>query len=232
MRQLKFMAAALMAVFSLAAITAATASAAATLPNVLPEGTSLAPITSTGTSGPTKFGSGALEIKSKKSTSKQLIALPKLGTFDVLFEGSTDAAGTLCIGLGDTEEGSILALGTFHYFDYNRGGELLVAVGFLLLPVHFSCGSAILVIVQGCVAGAITTPVNTLSKTLEVFLTAKSGDNEIITVLNAENEKAFACQLLASVNEGAFELSSQSQTQVLLGFKKGSTAEEILVMPL
>jgi hypothetical protein len=103
---------------------------------------------------------------------------------------------------------------------------------FLLKIVHFSCGSSVLVIVDGCVAGGITTPVNTLSKTLTVGLTSKSGDNEIIKVFNQENTAEENCELRSSQNEAEFKLSTEEVTGVSLGFKKGSTAEEVLVMPL
>jgi hypothetical protein len=233
MRRLKFIGAAIMALLSLAAITAATASAAATAPNVLPEASELAPITFTGTSGATKFGDGIEEIKSTESKSLSTQNSLKLGTFDVLYIGSKDVLGEACTGLNTGEEkGSILVLGTFHVVDYKVGTELKVGVTFLIKPVHFSCGSAILVIVHGCVAAGINTPSNTLSKTLVFGLTSKSGDNEIIKVLNAENTAEENCELTASQNEGEFKLSSQNQTQTNLGFKKGSTAEEILVMPL
>jgi hypothetical protein len=87
-------------------------------------------------------------------------------------------------------------------------------------------------IVEGCVAGGITTPINALSKTLTVTLTAISGDNEIITVLNQENTAEENCELKGSTNEGEFKLSYYEATGVSLGFKKLSTQEEILVMPL
>jgi hypothetical protein len=232
MRQLKFVATAVTAVFSLAAVTAAMASAAATLPNVLPEATALEPITSTGSSGKSAFGDGLEQVTSEKSKAKELQVLLKLGTFDLLLEGTKDELGTACTGLEDTETGSILVLGTFHYFDFNRGGQLLVAVGLLLLPVHFSCGSAILVIEHGCLAGAINTPLNTTSSSLTIGLTQKSGNNEIITVLNAENTAAFNCEFLASQNEAEFKLSSQERLLTLLGFKLGTKAISVLVMPL
>jgi hypothetical protein len=232
MRRLKFIGAAIMALLSLAAITAATASAAATAPNVLPEASAEEPITFTGSSGKTKFGNGVLSIKSEKSVSLSTQNSLKLGTFDVLYEETKDTLGSTCTGLNTGETaGSILVLGTFHIVDYKVGTELKVGVTFLIKPVHFSCGATLL-IVHGCVAAGINTPVNTLSKTLVFGLTQKSGDNEIIKVLNAENEKEESCELTASEGGGAFKLSSQEQEQVNLGFKKGSTAEEILVMPL
>jgi hypothetical protein len=233
MRRLKFIGAAIMALLALTAITAATASAAATAPNVLPEASASEPVTFTGSSGKTKFGNGIEVISSEKSVSLSTQNSLKLGTFDLLFESVKDVLGTTCTGLNTGEkEGSILVLGTFHVVDYKVGTELKVGITFLLKPAHFSCGSSILIIVHGCVAGGINTPVNTLSKTLSFGLTAKSGDNEIIKVLNAENTAEENCELTASQNEGEFKLSSQEQTQTNLGFKKGSTAEEILVMPL
>jgi hypothetical protein len=231
MKRFKFVGLALMAAFAFTAIAAATASAAATLPNVLPAGSASEPVNFTGSSAKTTFGDGIEKVTSEASTSTASGNAAKSGTFNVLFKESKDILGTTCTGLNSGEtSGDISVSGTFHVVDYGTKDE--VGNTFLLKTVHFSCGSSILVIVQGCVAGAITTPVNTLSKTLTVQLTAKSGDNEIIKVFNTENTAEENCELKASQNEAEFKLSSQEQKQVSLGFKKGSTAEEILVMPL
>jgi hypothetical protein len=210
----------MMAAIAITMVVAATASAAE-------------PLNSTGSSAKATFGDGLETITSTESKSTGSANAAKSGTFAALFVGVKDVLGTACTGLATGEsEGSISISGTFHVVAYKKGTELLTGATFLLKLVHFSCGSSLLVVVRGCVAGAITTPPNTLSKTLTTVLTAKSGDNEIIAVLNEANTAEENCELQASQNEGAFKLASAEIVGTSLGFKKGKTAEEVLVMPL
>ena len=124
-------------------------------------------------------------------------------------------------------------LGTYHLRDYkNSAGVLKIANIFLLLPVHFSCATT-LVVVSGCVAGAAT-PENVLTKTLTVSLKATSNgkDNEVVTVLNEENTANELCQLLAKEGSAATKLSVQVQESTLTGFKQNGSEVTILLMPL
>jgi hypothetical protein len=218
---------------ALVMMAAATATAAS-LPSILPTASGGEPVTFTGSSGKSTFGDGLEKVTSEKSTSTGSGNATKAGTFNIIFKESKDVLGTACTGLTSGEtSGNIEATGTFHVLDYNSGSKKeLVADAFSLATVHFSCGSSILVIIHGSVVGAVTTPVNTLGKTLTVQFSAKSGDNEIIKVLNEENSAEENCELTASQNEGEFKLGDLEATETLLGFKKGATAVEILVMPL
>jgi hypothetical protein len=235
MKQVKILGAAFIAILALTSIAASLAQAAATLPSVLP---TAGPgekeiVSATTSSGTSTFGNGLLEITSSTSTGTQTGNAAKLGSFDVLFEKTASVLGPVCTGLSDTTKGSVLVLGTFHIRDYKEGTNLRTAAIFLLLPVHFECEGVALVVVSGCVAGALT-PENVLTKTLTAKL-AKNGsknDNVIITVLNETNTAEEACQLLASENGGAFKLSNEVTTQLITGFKQNGAEVTVLVMPL
>jgi hypothetical protein len=232
MKQIKFLGAAIVAVLALACTLSATASAEMA-PNVLPLGTETNPLTGTSSSAVSTFGNGLLKVESKKSEGTFSGTSEKLGTFDALFLESKDTLGRTCTGLNDTTAGSILALGTFHIRDYkNAANELKTAIIFLLSPeVHFECGT-LLVVVKGCVAGALT-PESTLSTSLTATL-AKNGslnDNIIVKVENEALTGEENCELLSKTDEGAFELSAEVTTQTLTGFKQGGSAVTVLVMP-
>ena len=231
MRKLKFLGAAFIAMLAFTSIAASLAQAAE--PNILPEGTAAAPLTAESSSGTSVFGSSILEVSSAKSEGTLSGNSPKLGSFQVQFlESKNVATGVKCTGLSSLDgTGVILVQGTFHIRDYKAAGALKTAAIFLLLPVHFSCGPT-LVIVLGCVAGALT-PESTLAKTLTVTLAVSGKDNTIITVLNEANSAEEACQLLFAAEGGStFKLSSEATTQTLTNFKKGGAAVEVLVMPL
>jgi hypothetical protein len=204
-------------------------------PNVLPEATGALPVTSKSSSGKSTFGNGLLELTSSTSKGTQTGNTLKSGSFKIELEGTKSIIGSVCTGLSDTgKAGLVLVAGTFHIRDYKEGASLKTAEILLLEPVHFECEGGILLVILGCVAGALT-PENVLTKTLTARL-AKNGsknDNVIITVLKETNEGEEACQLLASENSGAFKLSNMVTTQTLTGFaQNGVTNIEVLVMPL
>jgi hypothetical protein len=236
MKQVKLASLTFMATLALTGIAAATASAEEK-PNILPEATAKAPITGTILStGATTFGNGILDIEAAKDEGTFEMNNPKLGLFDLLFlEFESVTAGTKCTGLHDTDEGSVLLLGTFHVRDYKEATNLRTALIYLLLPVHFTCGVAVpvLIVLSGCVAGALT-PENVLTKVLSVLLKEGSNgkDNAIITVLNEANTKEEACQLLAKEGSGATKLAKLVTHEELLGFLQNSKPIEVLVMPL
>jgi hypothetical protein len=231
MRQFKLLSLAFMAVLSLTG--AITAAASATEPNILPEGTALAPLTGTSSSGLSSFGNGVITVESPASTGTFEGTSAKLGNFDALFTGS-HLSGTevKCTGLNDTTPGSILAKGTFHIRDYKKGTELRTAIIFLISPeIHFECGE-LLVIVKGCVAAALTPDNNTLVTSLTATLAKTAGDNQIVKVLNEANTAEENCELLSKEGAGVFKLSSEVTTQTLTGFKQSGSAVTVLVMPL
>jgi hypothetical protein len=223
------------ATLTLTAITTATAQAAATLPNLLPTagpGTTEI-ISATTSSGKSTFGNGILEISSSTSKGTATMNALKLGSFDALLENTKSVLGPVCTGLSDTTKGSILILGTFHLRDYKEGTNLRIADIILLLPVHFECEGGILVVVLGCLAGALT-PENVLTKTLtnSYVKNGTRNDNVIITVLNETNTAEEACQLLASENSGTFKLSNFVSTQIVSGMKQNGAEITVLLMPL
>jgi len=201
------------------------------LPNVLPEGTAEKPVTATTKNGTSTFGNGILELTSPKALGSQSGNSAKLGRFTTTFEGVENRLTSIkCTGLSNATEGQVTVNGTFHIRDYNNSaGELKTASIQLLAPVHFECGS-ILVVVSGCVAGALT-PENLLTKTLTLTIAKTGSDNTIITVLNEEDTTKELCQLLAKEGTGATKLSAQTQTVEIELFKQ-SGAIEVLVMPL
>jgi hypothetical protein len=231
MKRIKLVGIAIVAVLSLAASLAASASAA-TVPNVLPAGTAAEPVTATTSSGESEFGNGFIKLTSKKSTGTQSDNSTKLGSFTNKFKETKDTLGSACKGSKDTEAETVTVSGTFHIRDYKEGTSLRTATIFLLHEAKFSCGS-LEVTTVGCVAGALT-PENTKTKTLSVTV-ARNGtlnDQKIVTILNESNTENETCQLLSKMGAGALELSSQVQTSTVTEFKKNGAAVEVEVMPL
>jgi hypothetical protein len=231
MKQIKLLGLAFMAVVAFTSIAAAVASAA-TIPNVLPLGTAEKPVTATTAAGSSTFGNGLLELVSPSGTGSQSGNSAKLGSFTTTFKTvESKLVGTKCTGLSNTAgSDEITVNGTFHIRDYKSGTELKTASILLLAPVHFECAS-ILVIVSGCVAGALT-PENKLTKTLTLTLAKTGKDNNIVTVLNEENTANELCQLLSKTGSEATVLSAQTGTITINGFKQGTESPEVLVMPL
>jgi len=238
MKQVKLFGMALIAILSLAGLIAA-ASNAATLPSMLPEaGPGAEHILVAFTSAESKLGGSFEGVKSKKDEGTLEINSLKLGLFDILFLETKDAIGTTCTGLNDTTAGSVLALGTFHIRDYTTsGGALLTAADILLIPVHFSCGGT-LVVVSGCVLGAMS-PENTKLKGggLSIKFEKASGkeDNALITVLNEGNTASENCELLSenSINTTTKLVFEETTEGLLPAFRNGTGTEiEIEVMRL
>jgi hypothetical protein len=231
MKRIKLLGLALIAMLSLSGLIAAASQAVATLPSALPEATFTKTIKSQNKSGKTTFGSGVLELASPSSSGTQEGFAPKLGLFIVVFkEVESVNLGVKCTGLTRLTAGEVEVLGTYHIRDYNIHGVLHIANIFLLLPVHFTCLTT-LVVVSGCVAGQAT-PESTLTKTITITLTKVGNDNEIITVLNEEATANELCQLLAKEGTNETKLSIQTQTSELTGFEQNKEAITILLMPL
>jgi len=233
MKHLNTLGLTLIATLALTATLAATANAAATLPSLLPAaGAGEAHVLSSFTSKKSIFNGSIEAITSEKDEGTLEGTSLKLGLLDILFLEYKDALGTACIGLNDTVSGSLLWLGTYHLKDYNAGPTLRTALVILLTPVHFECGSAISMVISGCVAGTLT-PENAKTKTLTAALLKKGEDNTIITVLNEEHTATELCLFLSVTNGGATKLSSEETTETITNFKGGAiTNGEVEVMRL
>jgi hypothetical protein len=232
MKQIKLLSLAVMAVFALTGLMAASASAEQ-LPNVLPTaGTGAAKEVKANTSSKTaEFGNGLLKITSPKSSGTQTGNATKLGFYKTTFVEAKDTLGRKCT-TGTETAGTIISEGTFHTRDYKKGAELATASVLLVKEQTFKCGE-LEIKVKGCVAGQLT-PENTLTKTLTLHLEheGSKNDEKIITVLNEANTANELCELLSSSDGKAFELSSQQQEVAITEFKQNGAAVEELVMKL
>jgi hypothetical protein len=157
MRRFTLLGLALMA--ALAAASAISASAfALELPENLPASTTR---TWTGASeGEPEFkteGGTPVICTSATAEGTETSSKPPLGLFHIHFLGckSEIAKGTTvkCTDLNHLTAGELLMLGTWHLvWDRKAGGsftELTTAVLFLVEPVHVSCSSLILIVLQG-----------------------------------------------------------------------------------
>jgi hypothetical protein len=234
MRRVKILSMAFMAVFALAGLMAASASAVATLPNILPLGEETNPLEGIAKTGKSVFGSGGLSLTSAEAEGKFTGNAAKLGKFKELYKGVRGITGEICTGKGDAA-GTVESTGTYHVRDWQgpNGKSLVVSLIFLVIPLTIECQEGgPKVVVNGCVAGRLT-PEGKLTKTLTLKLNegATKGDEEIITLLNEELTKSENCELKSSTNGGAFALSAQTQTTTLSEVKKAKAAVEVLVMP-
>lgn len=222
MKRWRLFGTAYVAVLSIAAIAAGSASAA--FPNALPTGFAY-----NETSGTAEFGSGITAIKSSLGKGKGASTSEKDGTFEQVFESSKDQLGSTCTGLSDKVPGSITVTGETH-FRWNTA-KTVVFILYLLKEVHFSCGTT-LIKVKGCVAGEYASSLNTPIKTATVHFVVVTGDNVPVTVENAANTGTENCELKAEINDTAPTLSSERVTETLQGFSKGlgGVGNEIEVM--
>jgi hypothetical protein len=158
MRRFTLLGLALMAVFALLAAVSSSAFALE-LPENLPASTTR---TWTGASeGKPEFKmEGVTPIICEEATTAEgteTTSKPPLGLFHIHVVGchAEISKGTVvkCTDLNHLTAGGILVLGTWHLvWDRKAGGsftELTTAVLFLVEPVHFSCSSLILIVVQG-----------------------------------------------------------------------------------
>jgi hypothetical protein len=200
MQRVKVMILAMMAVFALSAVVAATASATPEALNA--EGKPTA-VTFSGTSNKvTKLSilkSSLIVECATTNTEGELEATGKLGPFHLHFEGCKTNAGGECTGLGDAAK-SILALGTLHLAANVVLSELpALTVGYILFLVehtHFTCtvlGFSKLVLVLGEVLCKVT-PINVLTATLTVKCEkGKENGDPLVTLY--ENDKNVAVTL-------------------------------------
>jgi hypothetical protein len=233
MRKLRMLGVALVALFVVGAVAAATSSAV--LPISLPLATSANPVKFIDKSGRGTFrtlSGTVVNATSDESTGEYLSTA--LGEFDVLFLGAT-SSGLSCTGLPDTVTGSILTLGTFHLVYLLWLTAKHVGVAFLLNEVHFTCGGLVLVRVRGCVIGLLL-PVNTPVATTGHYTvtlkqsTATSGDQEYTTYLNEENNGSVTCKLESSTGTGAFESAAEETEEEIEKATQGGTAVATEIM--
>jgi len=201
--------------------------------NILPLGTSSAPITSHSESGESIFGTkGLTEVNSKTSlgTAESTGELGNSGGFSETFYTVKQPLLGTCTGVG-AQSGTVPVRGTYKDVDAALAGKLIAAVLFLLTQVEFSCGSTA-VAVAGCVAGEVT-PLEKLTTSLTVTLAiAGSPADNVITSYLTSSGLQEPCELLAKVGAGSTELSAQETTQTLSEFKQSGKAIEVLAMGL
>jgi hypothetical protein len=219
----------LVLVAALVALNAiAVLSASAENTKMLPEGTAASPVTFTATSGEGSFESASgIEVKCKTDSATGEATSANLGAFHITFTGCTSLLGSTCTGLGDAS-GTLLWLGTFHFWLYKNGEKLSAALVYLINPVHFEC-AGVLTIIEGCVAGGVT-PLESLTTSLTNTLERTKSKQEITKVLPQESTKEIACELSQKTSEGAAGAFAVRTVEHISGFKKGGGAVTVLFM--
>jgi len=223
MHRLKILGVALMAVFVLAAVASATASAAVV---VLPEKEEK--WTGESGKGSLEVLKGAAVVTCAKDKSEGTFEATKpLGTFHIDFEGCK-ASIVACTGLGEAKE-VILTLGTTHMVFDKLAAKLSengVGVLFLVETTHFECLGKLFV-VSGQVLCLIK-PVEKLAKHFEIVCEKgkESGDPGETVYWNEEGKEVKMGEelLLTSENEKPGVMSGENTTALIL------TTNEILIM--
>jgi hypothetical protein len=227
MKRFQTFGAALLAVFALAAVAVATASAAT------PEALSEFPNTFTGTSGAgaleQKNGSLAIQCSSDKSSGS--LTSSKAGTYAIDFEGCKTSLGGECHSEGDLEK-IILVSGTFSIVYVLKPPTTHTGILFLLSQFHITCivgGLTTLVLVRthnGGVLGLIE-PVNTKTKAFKINVTkaAKGVQSETAYWTSATSAETKEVWLESAVNAGAFEQSSEESAANNVTFAKELTID-------
>ena len=198
MKRIRLLGLALMVVFALGALAAATASAAEPT-KILPEPTAAKPVTYTAKSGETRLLTvGGTEIKCKKDTSDGSFTTPNFGDFDVLFTECKGPLGSTCTSTG-APKGLIEIKGEVHYLlalEMINATEtkLVAALVFLIEEVHFTCEAAgvkTLAIVEGCIA-ARAEPLILTKTTKDVFEEfQKRGDQDLRSLTGGIDHRGY-----------------------------------------
>ena len=230
MQRFRIIGMAILAIFAIGAVAAATASAEEL--RLLPLGTTANPVKFNVSSAGGELGSEVAKITCVKDKGTGETTSARLGKFRVTFEECKNvASGAACRGLSDLP-GNITAEGEFHLRRLlgTEAEQKHIVVFFLLKEVHFSC-SIVLVKVTGCVAGLIE-PINKLAKELTIKLTV-SGGKQVILEADTDGELTGMEKcgpLQVSVNEAAPANGTESTTETMSGFTQGGTAVEALLM--
>jgi hypothetical protein len=220
MRKLRMLGFALLTVFALSALAAATASASV---EVLNEKHELLAAQETWKG---ESGKGTLEgLKGKKvvcqsDTSEGTIEAKKpLGLFHIEFGGCKGEGVVPCTGLSDEPE-HILVLGTYHLVFDKLGSlekkELGIGILFLLEPVHFEC-LGVLFFVTGEVLCLIK-PVDELTKHFEIVCEQKTGDpSETLYWNEGGTEVKMGLEALKNTeNEKTVDMAGELTTALIL----------------
>jgi hypothetical protein len=227
--------AAVLAVGALSAMTMAGTAAAAN-PEILPVPSAEKPIEFLDDGGAGELLTlGKKTVKCEKNKSKGSATSPKLGKFEIHFEGCT-SSGVKCTGLGEEKPGDILIKAASFHFWYGLLSKEKQPAFVILLEetVHFTCGGLVLVEVlnKGCVAGLVL-ETNKLVKSFKVdFLeeAGNAGDPDFLEVLNEEG-KEISCKLLVRTNDaGEEDDGAILGTDTVDTFKQGGVAIEVLLM--
>lgn len=220
-----------------ASASVASASATATLPSLLPEATGANPVGFTSSSEASSFESGIGAFTSTKSKGNGTGFSLKLGALLWLLEDVSNELDEGCTGLASGQKaGDIEVTGTFHVRDAKEtvgvSLTLVVAIIFLILPVHFSCGDTSM-IETGCLAGLLLYGApKSKEVTIDFEKVKGKNDNKIIFVLTEGNEREEACELKSSENGGPAVLTSVETFQKWAKFHKGAEEVSVEVMPL
>jgi hypothetical protein len=218
MRRFKPLVLVLFAVFAVGAVVAASAFAARgeKTPEISPIGL----FTDQVLGEPELVGKGIFSaeaaVKCKDALSTGGFQTSLLGTFDILFLGCLvkEVILLLCTGLNDTQESSILVLGTFHLRYLNKEKKAAV-IAYLIIPVHFTCKSGetkVLIEVKGCAAGEIG-PTNTPIKLPNFYQTTLKRVKTANTITRIENEAGNGeetCALESHEGTGAYAQSAEA----------------------
>jgi len=226
MRRLKLLGVACAAVFVLASLASASASAFV-LPEVL--GVEATSFTTLSDAASPTFGtlSGSTVTCEDWHGEGTVEANKTLGLFHITFLGKCKASiiGIVapCTGLGDAVE-TILVLGKWHtVVDTKVGAELGAAILLLLEPVHFTCSIA-LVEVKGSVMCLILEPL-TSAKVHLFHCTLTSGTTNEKKYINDSGVEVAVEPLLSSTNHGAFEESGETALGTI-EFKNAVTVDD------
>lgn len=213
MHRIRVIVLAFAALLVVAAVSAATASAAA--PEFVPAKNTIKEV---------KSGKGALtggplpiecssDVGGEEKGKGGLVETSKTGKFDVLFLGcKVVLIGTTCTGLEDTTAGSILSKGEFEVGLLKDKTTRVIA--FKPKPVHLSCG-ATLAVVSGCAIGIITPSGKKVKPTEHYTVKVEGTKNK--EYINAKGETV-KCVLSEEENENgkAKEAGEETTEEVFL----------------
>lgn len=224
MKHFRIMAMALFAIFAIAAVGAATASAEN--PEILPNPTSKAPLTFTGTGSKGKLETvGGLTIICSGVSSSGSFTSANLGTGTITFTGCKESkTGAACNTSGDAKE-VILTPGDIHLVDYKVGSVLSLGVVVKLTSNLVIKCSLLTDEVKGAAMGALTGITSgTKTKTGTLSYKETKGVQEL---KKCELDKAF-CEgkeyfLEAKLGE-KFEQAAE-ETEVALTFGTETTVD-------
>jgi len=227
MKDAKTLGLAILAIFVIGAVAAATASAEEL--RLLPLGTTANPVKFNITSGEGELASELFKLTCKKDKGTGEVTSARLGKFRITYEECKNGTSS-CRGLSDLP-GNITAEGEFHLRRLLgiEAEQKHIVVFFLLANVHFSCSITLLKL-SGCVAGLIE-PINKLAKELTISLAVSGGKQAILEAdTDGELTGMEKCgPLQVSTNEGTAVNGTETTTEKLSGFTQGGSAVEALI---